>query len=565
MVQITSYLKNYTQGLGLKLSIPCVILTVLTLAQLFMCFTILSEQKNDGAIMNLAGRQRMLTQKISKEVMIYSRLEEAKNPAAEQSAKQVRDTMEIFSLTLNALMYSGNAPLSLNLADTKYRTIPAAKGELLEQLQVIEGLWNTFSKHVDNALTLPINEAEADLNALKKQNLPLLKEMNKAVQIMQKISEQHTDFVSWFQYGSMITTLLCIAVLVLIINAAINHLNNDVNLLKLTSAITRVISDDIQRDSKVVARFATGQASSVESISASIEEMSSVAQSNNENVKSSRESTRDCRNSAEQGLQEILTLEQCVQQANSATGELTSTMQNIKDANDEVSKVIKTIDEIAFQTNILALNAAVEAARAGEAGAGFAVVANEVRALALRSAKAAQETNKLISSSIEKSKDAVSVSDKVVNTLKIINDQSSNIHSNFTTIVEKVGGVDKGFDEITTATDEQTVGMNDIRNSVLEIEKSAQDSVSHANQLSHFSDYLSNEAHNLHALMLRELKLVFGADAVKTEEEEEAQIRSVMDTLGQMETPEATISDIETTETTPRSRESQKELEDSFF
>src|SRR6185295_3293520 len=94
-----------------------------------------------------------------------------------------------------------------------------------------------------------------------------------------------------------------------------------------------------------------------------------------------------------------------VNESNRALGNMVSSMTSIQDSSAKVARIIKTIDEIAFQTNILALNAAVEAARAGEAGMGFAVVADEVRNLAQRSAQAARDTAGLIEESITRSRE----------------------------------------------------------------------------------------------------------------------------------------------------------------
>ena len=99
---------------------------------------------------------------------------------------------------------------------------------------------------------------------------------------------------------------------------------------------------------------------------------------------------------------------------------MTTAMHEIKTSSDDIAKIIKTIDEIAFQTNILALNAAVEAARAGEAGAGFAVVADEVRTLAQRSAQSAKETANNIANAVTKTAQGVHISEKVAASLQEI-------------------------------------------------------------------------------------------------------------------------------------------------
>ena len=124
---------------------------------------------------------------------------------------------------------------------------------------------------------------------------------------------------------------------------------------------------------------------------------------------------------------------------------MTTAMEAIKVSSDDIAKIIKTIDEIAFQTNILALNAAVEAARAGEAGMGFAVVADEVRNLAQRSAQAAKETAAKIEGAIGKTAQGVEISAKVAQAL---ND-----------IVAKVRQVDELVAEVASASREQTQGI----------------------------------------------------------------------------------------------------------
>jgi methyl-accepting chemotaxis protein len=151
--------------------------------------------------------------------------------------------------------------------------------------------------------------------------------------------------------------------------------------------------------SQSLAEGASEQAASLEETSASLEEMSSMTQRNAGNAQHARELAAQARVAADVGANDMQ--------------ELTAAMAEIKSASDNIAKILKTIDEIAFQTNLLALNAAVEAARAGEAGMGFAVVADEVRNLAQRAAAAAKETADKIADSVTKSQRGVAISGKV--------------------------------------------------------------------------------------------------------------------------------------------------------
>ena len=134
----------------------------------------------------------------------------------------------------------------------------------------------------------------------------------------------------------------------------------------------------VATSSQSLSQGATEQAASLEETSASMEEMASMTRKNAEN--------------AHQAATLVTGVAQQVDESNAALAEMVTSMSAIQESSNKVAKIIKTIDEIAFQTNILALNAAVEAARAGEAGMGFAVVADEVRNLAQRSAQAAKDT-----------------------------------------------------------------------------------------------------------------------------------------------------------------------------
>ena len=162
-------------------------------------------------------------------------------------------------------------------------------------------------------------------------------------------------------------------------------------------------SAQLSSQSRSLAEGASDQAASLEQTSASLEQMASTTRNNADHARQAENIASETRHAAEKGVANMQ--------------EMDAAMAAIRAAGDDISKIIKTIDEIAFQTNILALNAAVEAARAGESGAGFAVVADEVRALAQRSATAVRETASKIAASIEKTNLGVELNGKVASAL----------------------------------------------------------------------------------------------------------------------------------------------------
>jgi methyl-accepting chemotaxis protein len=163
--------------------------------------------------------------------------------------------------------------------------------------------------------------------------------------------------------------------------------------------------------------------------------------------------------------------------------EMTKAMDAIKAASSNIAKIVKTIDEIAFQTNILALNAAVEAARAGESGMGFAVVAEEVRNLAQRSAQAAKETANRIEDSIQKSERGVAISAKVAQSLG--------------DIVAKARQVDELVAEIASASAEQNQGIIQVNLAVTQMDRVTQATAGNAEESANTAHELSAQAGGL--------------------------------------------------------------------
>ena len=218
--------------------------------------------------------------------------------------------------------------------------------------------------------------------------------------------------------------------------------------------------------SRSLAEGASEQAASLEETSASLEEMSGVTQRNAEHAQKANGFAGDARRAAENGATGVAAMSEA--------------MKGIKAAADDTSKIIKTIDEIAFQTNILALNAAVEAARAGEAGMGFAVVADEVRSLAQRSATAAKETAVMIERALTKTGEGVQL--------------SGQLSVSLAQIVEAVRKVDELVAEITTASKEQSEGIRQINSAIANMDQVTQTNAASSEETASAAEELRAQA-----------------------------------------------------------------------
>ena len=248
-------------------------------------------------------------------------------------------------------------------------------------------------------------------------------------------------------------------------------------------------SGQVSSASQSLADGSSQQAASLEETGAAVEEIGGMAKRNAENAVNARTLASETNKATEQGTREM--------------DEMVAAMADIKSSSNNIAKIIKTIDEIAFQTNILALNAAVEAARAGEAGAGFAVVADEVRSLAQRAAAAAKETAEKIDDSISKSDKGSTLSTKVASGLRAI--------------AEKTRRMDEIVTEIATASGEQTQGIDQISGTVRQMDKITQGAAANAEETSATATQLSSQATSLLEAVAALQHLVGGGSEVSAQ------------------------------------------------
>lgn len=278
----------------------------------------------------------------------------------------------------------------------------------------------------------------------------------------------------------VILSSLVVFLLIRSTNRALEHIAET---LTETSGQVSAASGQVTTASQALADGVSGQASSLEETAASIEEINSQAKRNGENAEAARTLAADTRSATEHGTHQMR--------------EMVVAMNDIKASSDNIAKIIKTIDEIAFQTNILALNAAVEAARAGEAGAGFAVVADEVRNLAQRAAQAAKETADKIDDAIRKSAKGVDLSGKVAD--------------GFNLIAEKAGKVNALVVEIATASKEQAQGLAQVGAAVSQMDQVTQANASNAEENASAAEELNAQADALRQSIVQLQRLVDGA------------------------------------------------------
>ena len=241
-------------------------------------------------------------------------------------------------------------------------------------------------------------------------------------------------------------------------------------------------ASQVSSASQTLAQGSSEQAASLEETSAASEEINSMAHKNTENSQEAARLMALSRSKFDEAEQDL--------------NQMVTAMSEINSQSDKIARIIKVIDEIAFQTNILALNAAVEAARAGEAGMGFAVVADEVRGLAQRSAQAAKDTSSLIEESISKSNNGKVKVDQVAVVMRAI--------------TQETGQIKILVDEVHQGSQEQSHGIEQVTRATAQMEQVTQRTAASAEESASAAEELAAQSETLKAVVGRLADMVNG-------------------------------------------------------
>ncbi|HDS16439.1 MAG TPA: methyl-accepting chemotaxis protein [Proteobacteria bacterium] len=396
-------------------------------------------QKHDGLLINLAGRQRMLTQKMTKEALhLFLARGATRTEILPKLTADLKNTMAVFEQTLTALKDSGRAPLTLDLDKGAFRDCPKAEEPAYSQLAKVEELKNAFFANLDLIISNS-GDTQKNLQAVLSDNLPLLQEMNKAVGMMQKQSENRVRqlllsqmiglaagaalFIGAFLLaGSIVRRIAEIGRFAdrlgtgdFSVNAAIAG-NDELgaigrNLHAMVRNLAQMFATVKEKTTSLhqlaaalegiadkIAAEAWESAERSRAVSAAAEEMNVNFSSINDAVERTSANIGRVSNAAESMTGTIAEIAGNSSRARQITLEAVkkskASGEKVKELNQAaiaIGNVSETITAIAAQTNLLALNATIEAARAGEAGRGFTVVANEIKALAMQTAGATDE------------------------------------------------------------------------------------------------------------------------------------------------------------------------------
>jgi methyl-accepting chemotaxis protein len=488
---------------------------------------------------------------MTKEIILFHASREKTGRSDPKLAKAVQDTMQIFGKTLLALKDSGEAPISLDIKNTKYRKCPKAREPAYSQLEKVNRLWKEFSACF--RLVLAGKDISGKyLDTIIKTNNRLLAEMNKAVGMMQEQSESRVNQLLRLQIGGVFIGICCMLFSFFTVRDIINRLDkvkefstrlgtgdftvkagfssNDelgdigrnldemaANLKEMISAIMNN-ADDLNRASSDLFSISSQMSGEADEVSNNSTAVAAAAEEMSSNMNSVAEATEEASTNvslvaaaSEEMTAVINEIAQNTEKARSITAKAVSEAKSASDkvgdlgkAAQDIGKVTETITDISEQTNLLALNATIEAARAGEAGKGFAVVANEIKELARQTAEATGEIKNRVTGIQDSTEGTVSQIGQITKVVNDINEIVSTIataveEQSVTTkeIASNVAQASHGIAEVTENVAQSSTVAGEIARDIAEVDHSAKEISNSGSQVNLSAEELSRLADQL--------------------------------------------------------------------
>ncbi len=510
-------------SIGFKLGLLQAISLACFLGLIVSTLLVLKTQEADGLVINIAGRQRMLSQKLSKEALAIASAENAA-----KARNSLSDTAALFDRSLQALIEGGMT----TDGGRKEVSIPIERDPVIqEQLAETAKLWTTARDNVAliQDMNAPLESQEAAIQELVATSMPLLKSSNGAVTLFQDSSAAKVArlkliqfaflgaalsvfTLSWFVIRRGIVNPLSrasavvesvaagdltgviqvrgndeIAMLGHSINSMSANLRTMIENLRKNSNLVHSAAKDIDsgseqlgEDSRRLNEIAEGVTRTSTELNASINGISSSTEDMSQMLCTVAASIEEMNAAIQEVAQNSLRGSEIASAANSQAKTTVETINTLKISSQQIGKVLEVITDIADQTNLLALNATIEAASAGEAGKGFAVVANEVKELARQTAQATDEISQRIEEIQVSTGGAVEAVDSITGVIDQVNDISQSIASaveeQSATVneISKSGSVaNEAAQEIARRVQEGAAGTRDISDNIAVVSESA--------------------------------------------------------------------------------------------
>ncbi|MBF0445021.1 MAG: type IV pili methyl-accepting chemotaxis transducer N-terminal domain-containing protein [Magnetococcales bacterium] len=535
-------------------------LIVLIFFILGVVYTQIENMSKDSITINLAGRQRMLSQRMTKEFLMFF----------EQSSKlnldHLKTSVWVFDVTLDALKSGGKGPSNLDRNNPKFVAVGNPSAEVANQLDKVTAIWLPLKKSFDRLETG--SAAPNDMkDLLLKNNIPLLKTMNKAVFMMSQESSSSLKNMLHTVIGSAVLAVLIGFIIVSNINALVrqfqsvirqvflqtrsmsacirdlekvkNGLNDDsMHTLHLSKEVSKdhvlvkelvsyiqqstnettsqaetisSATDDLSNNITIIASSSeqasaniTTMASAAEEITANLSGVNRSLEQVDQSVGSIATAVKQVSASLDEVRKRCQTASKESKQANTKAQGTSKVMDELALSAKEIGQVIDIIRRIADQTNILALNASIEAAGAGEAGTGFAVVANEVKSLARQTNEAAKTISDKVGEIQNRTNEVSVVNKEITDSIALIDRSNANITisvdeqaNSINEIADSINNVSTASGEVTNNAKELNLAAQDVAKSALEAAMGTQEMARSASEAAHSAEILSQQGREI--------------------------------------------------------------------